>query len=138
MSVGDGAYAGPFDSGEPDWLDEEAGPVVRPYTITGGRVDPAGFDLIAHVVATPGNPAAPPGDPARGQTPEERAILTVAANPCAVVEVAAIVDLPLGVVRVLLADLHEKDLIERYDPPAAPDGPNEQLLQAVIHGLRSI
>ena len=138
MSIGDGAYAGPLDSGEPDWLDEEAGPVVRPYTITGGRVDPAGFDLIAHVVATEGNASAPPGDPARGQTPEERAILTVAASPCAVVEVAAVVDLPLGVVRVLLADLHEKELIERYDPPTAADGPNEQLLQAVIHGLRAI
>jgi hypothetical protein len=101
-------------------------------------VDPAGFDLIAHVVATEGNPSAPPGDPARGQTPEERAILAVAADPVAVVEVAAIVDLPLGVVRVLLADLHEKGLIDRYDPPSAPDGPNEQMLQAVIHGLRSI
>lgn len=138
MNIGDGAYAGPLDSGEPDWLDEDAGPVVRPYTITGGRVDPAGFDLIAHVVATPGNAANPPGDPARGGTPEERAILSVAADPCAVVEVAAIVDLPLGVIRVLLADLHEKGLIERYDPPSAADGPNEQLLQAVIHGLRAI
>lgn len=131
MNIGDGGYAGPFDSGEPDWLDEDAGPVVRPYTITGGRVDPAGFDLIAHVVATG-------GDPARGQTPEERSILAAAANPCAVVEVAAVVDLPLGVVRVLLADLHEKGLIERYDPTSTPDGPNEQLLQAVIHGLRAI
>jgi hypothetical protein len=138
VNVGDGVHAGPFDPGEPDWLDEEAGPVVRPYTITGGRVDPAGFDLIAHVVAAAGNPAAPPGDPARGQTPEERAILAATANPCAVVEVAAVVDLPLGVVRVLLADLHEKGLIERHDPPSPADGPNEQLLQAVIHGLRAI
>jgi Protein of unknown function (DUF742) len=138
VNIGDGGYAGPFESREPDWLDEDAGPVVRPYTITGGRVDPAGFDLIAHVVATRGNPAAPPGDPARGETPEERAILSTAANPCAVVEVAAMVDLPLGVVRVLLADLHEKGLIDRHDPPATPDGPDEQLLQAVIHGLRAI
>ncbi|WP_290859868.1 DUF742 domain-containing protein [Hamadaea sp.] len=116
---------------ESGWLDEEAGPVVRPYAITGGRVDPAGFDLIAHVVATV-------DDPARGQTPEQRAILAAAARPCAVVEVAAIVDLPLGVVRVLLADLHADGLIERYDPPSTPDGPTEQLLQAVIHGLRAI
>jgi len=116
---------------ESDWLDEDAGPVVRPYTITGGRVDPAGFDLIAHVVATV-------EDPAEGQTPEQRAILAAAVRPCAVVEVAAIVDLPLGVVRVLLADLHAEGMIERYDPPSTPDGPTEQLLQAVIHGLRTI
>jgi hypothetical protein len=138
VSIGDGEYAGPLDSFEPDWLDEDAGPVVRPYTITGGRVDPAGFDLIAHVVATEGNPSAPPGDPARGSTPEEQAILAAAAGPRAVVEVAATVDLPLGVVRVLLSDLHEKGLIERYDPPSAPGGPNEEMLQAVIHGLRAI
>ncbi|MCP2322473.1 hypothetical protein HDA40_000980 [Hamadaea flava] len=116
---------------ESDWLDEEAGPVVRPYAITGGRVDPAGFDLIAHVVATV-------DDPAQAQTPEKRAILAAAERPCAVVEVAAVVDLPLGVVRVLLADLHAEGLIERYDPPSTPDGPTEQLLQAVIHGLRTI
>jgi Protein of unknown function (DUF742) len=116
---------------ESGWLDEDAGPVVRPYTITGGRVDPGEFDLIAHVVATV-------DDPARGQTPEQRNILAAATHPCAVVEVAALVDLPIGVVRVLLADLHADGLIERYDPPSTPDGPTEQILQAVIHGLRTI
>ncbi|WP_027343475.1 DUF742 domain-containing protein [Hamadaea tsunoensis] len=126
MSTTDG-YAGASD-----WLDDDAGPVVRPYAITGGRTDPAGFDLIAHVVATAGEAAI------AGRPPEQRAILAVAGNPVAVVEVAASVDLPLGVVRVLLADLHSEGLIERYDPPATPDGPNEQLLQAVIHGLRAI
>jgi hypothetical protein len=115
-----------------DWLDDDAGPVVRPYAITGGRTDPGDFDLIAHVVAK-GDPAA-----AAERTPEQRAILFAAAQPCAVVEVAAAVDLPLGVVRVLLADLHEDGLIDRYDPPESPDGPNEQILQAVIHGLRAI
>jgi hypothetical protein len=127
----EGALADPFDRRDPDWLDEDAGPVVRPYTITGGRVDPSGFDLIAHVVAKV-------DDPSLGQTPEQRAILAVATRPCAVVEVAVIVDLPLGVVRVLLADLYDEGLIDRYDPQSTPDGPTEQLLQAVIHGLRAI
>ena len=37
-----------------DWLDQDAGPVVRPYAMTGGRVAPSGgeFDLVAFVVAT--------------------------------------------------------------------------------------
>ncbi|MGC4856466.1 hypothetical protein ACLQ24_24605 [Micromonospora sp. DT4] len=32
-----------------EWLDGDAGPVVRPYTLTGGRVRSAadGFDLVA-------------------------------------------------------------------------------------------
>lgn len=115
----------------PEWLDEEAGPVVRPYTITGGRVDPSGFDLIAHVVAT-GAGEHP------DLSPEHRAILALAEHPRSVAEVAAGLDLPLGVVRVLLADLHADGLLDRYDPPSAVDGPTEQLLQAVIHGLRAI
>ena len=36
-----------------EWLDDDAGPVVRPYTLTGGRVRSAadGFDLVAYVLA---------------------------------------------------------------------------------------
>jgi hypothetical protein len=41
-------------------------------------------------------------------------------------------------VRVLLADLHADGLLDRYDPPSAAGGPTEQLLQAVIQGLRAI
>ena len=34
------------------WLDEDAGPVVRPYAMTRGRTRPTGdFDLIAIVIA---------------------------------------------------------------------------------------
>ncbi len=36
------------------WVDREAGRVVRPYALTGGRTDPAGgtlLDLISVVVA---------------------------------------------------------------------------------------
>ena len=37
------------------WVDRDAGPVVRPYAVTGGRTEPAGgevLDLIAVVVAS--------------------------------------------------------------------------------------
>ena len=36
-----------------DWMDRDAGPVVRPYAMTQGRVAPSGgeFDLLAFVVA---------------------------------------------------------------------------------------
>jgi hypothetical protein len=35
------------------WLDHEAGPVVRPYTLTGGRSQPitGGLSLLTHVEA---------------------------------------------------------------------------------------
>lgn len=122
----------PADDG-PAWWDHEAGPVVRPYMVTGGRVQPAStdFDLISHVVAITGITAETP-------SPEHQAILALAQEPRSVAEVAARVDLPLGVVRVLLGDLLSAGLIARYDPPSTEDLPNIETLQAVIHGLRAL
>jgi hypothetical protein len=115
------------------WWDHEAGPVVRPYMVTGGRVQPvtADFDLISHVVAVATLAIDTP-------TPEHQAILAMTQEPRAVAEIAGRVDLPLGVVRVLLSDLLVAGQIARYDPPSTVDLPDIDTLQAVIHGLRSL
>jgi hypothetical protein len=115
------------------WWDHEAGPVVRPYMVTGGRVQPvtADFDLISHVVAVHSLASETP-------TPEHQAILALTQEPRAVAEIAGRVDLPLGVVRVLLCDLLLAGQIARYDPPSTDDLPDIDTLQAVIHGLRSL
>lgn len=117
----------------PAWWDHEAGPVVRPYMVTGGRVEPktVDLDLITHVVAVSSLAAETP-------SPEHQAILALTQEPRPVAEVAARVDLPLGVVRVLLCDLLSDGLVARYDPPPAHDLPDIDTLQAVIHGLRSL
>ena len=49
-----------------DWLDRDAGPVVRPYAMIQGRVAPAGgeLDLVAFVVAT--MPELPPPPQTKG------------------------------------------------------------------------
>lgn len=118
---------------EPAWWDHEAGPVVRPYMVTGGRVEPgeADFGLITYVVAT-ASLAVPTA------SPEHQAILALAQEPCAVAEIASRIDLPLGVVRVLLSDLLAEGMISRYDPPPTDNLPNVDTLQAVIHGLRAL
>lgn len=115
------------------WWDHEAGPVVRPYMVTGGRVQPitADFDLITYVVATATLAVHTP-------TPEHQAILALTQEPRAVAEVASRIDLPLGVVRVLLCDLLSDGMISRYDPPPTDHLPNVETLQAVIHGLRAL
>ncbi len=125
--------AGPIPDDGPAWWDHEAGPVVRPYMVTGGRVEPAtsDLDLITHVVAISGLAAETP-------SPEHQTILGLTQEPRPVAEVAARLDLPLGVVRVLLSDLLSAGLIARYDPPAKDDLPNIETLQAVIHGLRAL
>jgi Protein of unknown function (DUF742) len=117
----------------PAWWDHEAGPVVRPYMVTGGRVQPQteDLDLITHVVAVASLAAETP-------SPEHQAILALTQEPKPVAEVAARVDLPLGVVRVLLGDLLTASMVARYDPPSTDDLPNIDTLQAVIHGLRAL
>lgn len=118
------------------WVDRDAGPVVRPYAMTGGRVHPASgsFDVVAMVVAN----RAAVSEVGYGLQPEHRAILAYARDPLAVAELASQLDLALGVVRVLLGDLLGQGLIEMYHPPAAGELPSESILKAVINGLRAL
>ena len=120
------------------WVDREAGRVVRPYALTGGRTDPAGgavLDLISVVVA-----AGPPPTAAasRRLNPEHRKLIGLCQEPVTVADAAADIALPLGVVRVLLADLIQQKLItvqprRAVRPQASPD-----LLREVLNGLRSL
>ena len=117
-----------------DWLDADAGPVVRPYTLTGGRVRPsAGLNLVAYVVVTGTEP-----DAARYLTPEHRRILDAAAVPTSVAEVASRLDLALSVVRIMLGDLIEEGLMSVHEPADAGDQPDTATLEAVIHVLRAL
>ena len=119
----------------PTWLDEEAGPVVRPYTMTGGRSRPATghLDLLTYVEAL----YAPEADLVHLQ-PEHREILQLTRTALTVAELAARLDLPIGVVRVLVGDLLQENLVSTFDSSAAVGPPDESILQAVINGLRAL
>ncbi|MFJ6198608.1 DUF742 domain-containing protein [Micromonospora sp. NPDC092111] len=119
-----------------EWMDAAAGPVVRPYTLTGGRVRPAvdGFDLVAFVLAT--TVAEPSGQP--GLQPEHRRLVEYARHPVAVADLAADLDLALGVVRVLLGDLLARGLVTVHEPPATAGLPDNDILKAVVSGLRAL
>jgi Protein of unknown function (DUF742) len=123
------------DPPEEVWLDEDAGPVVRPYAVTGGRTrsDVGEFDLIALVVAT--KPVSALG---LGLAPEHVAIVRMCQHPLSVAEVAAHLNLPVGVVRVLLGDLLDDGLIRTHQPPPASQPPNPRILNALIDGLQSL
>ncbi|GAB3450987.1 hypothetical protein GCM10027570_26720 [Streptomonospora sediminis] len=110
------------------------GPLVRPYTVSGGRTRPAesGLDMISIVVAT------------REQIdwgalePEHAAILRLCDRPVSVAEVSAHLDLPMTVVKVLLGDLIANgDLLARAPMPAS-DPPHMNVLQAVLDGIRRL
>ncbi|MEU8262413.1 DUF742 domain-containing protein [Micromonospora sp. NPDC048999] len=119
-----------------EWLDAAAGPVVRPYTLTGGRVRPPvdGFDLVAFVLATPATDAA--GLP--GLQPEHRRLVELARTPAVLADLAAGLDLAVGVVRVLLGDLIARGLVTVHQPPAAVHLPDDNILKAVVSGLRAL
>ncbi|MCH0539218.1 DUF742 domain-containing protein [Streptomyces sp. MUM 203J] len=123
------------------WYDAEAGPLVRPYAMTGGRTRPgphtARFDLIALVTATV-EPLPEGGDEAV-LGPEQHTLLArCRAEPQSVADLAAEADLPVGVVRVLLGDLLESGLIRVTRPAPATQLPDEQILREVINGLRAL
>jgi predicted Rossmann fold nucleotide-binding protein DprA/Smf involved in DNA uptake len=115
------------------WLDAAAGPVVRPYTLTRGRAEPVagGLDLVALVVAT----GAAAEQRSLELEPEHRAILALGRRPTSVAEIAARLDLPLGVVRVLLGDLRQHGLVAVYEPA---DADRYRVLKAVADGLRAL
>jgi Protein of unknown function (DUF742) len=119
------------------WLDRNAGPVVRPYALTGGRTKPADsevLDLIDVVAAA--DPAERDSDPI-DLSPEDRRILRLCRRPVTVTDVADTTSLPLGVVRVLLADLIVRGRITVV-PKRSAEQPSTDLLKEVLHGLRAL
>jgi hypothetical protein len=129
------AATAPATDDEHDWLDQDAGPVVRPYTLTGGRSRPftSGLNLLTHVEAL----YAPDADLLALQ-PEHRAILSLTRTALTVAELAARLDLPVGVVRVLVGDLIQANLVSTFEADAAIRAPDDDILQAVIDGLRAL
>ncbi|HEX6357469.1 DUF742 domain-containing protein [Actinophytocola sp.] len=117
-----------------EWFDDAEGSLVRPYAMTGGRTrsDTLGLDLITLVVAMH---SAVDID----VEPEYERILSACQFPISVVEVAAKVDLPLQVVKVLLSDLiNQRLIIFRSPVSSANERPSQHVLQAVLDGIRKL
>ncbi len=120
------------------WRRRDSGPVVRPYAVTGGRTEPADgevLDLLAVVVATGRDTGS---DESAKLTPEHRRILELCGRQITVADVAADTALPVGVVRVLLADLTAQGAVTvvRKRPPGQRTG--NDVLQEILNGLRAL
>ncbi|WP_330176851.1 DUF742 domain-containing protein [Streptomyces sp. NBC_01498] len=121
------------------WIDGDAGPVVRPYAMTRGRTSSATrhrLDLIAIVI-----PAPAADDPAGDRTlsPEHVEIVELCrASPQSIAELAAGLDLPVGVVRVFVGDLVENELVHVTRPVPPAELPDVNILREVINGLRAL
>lgn len=118
---------------EGEWFDGDAGPVVRPYALTGGLTRPSGqrLDLIDMVrAARTANRNLP-------VSPEQADLLERCQIPVALVELAADLRLPTGVVKILVSDLRDRGLvtIHRSKPAGLSD---LKILQEVVDGLRRL
>jgi hypothetical protein len=90
--------------------------------------------LVATVIATRARISNP-----RGLGPEHFSVLHLAQAPTTVVDIASDVDLPLGVVRILLADLRELGLVMIASPvPMKARQVDRNTLREVLHGLRGL
>jgi hypothetical protein len=122
-------------SEDDEWTEWDAGPVARPYALTGGRTRPRvdlRFDLI-DVVAWTGAPV-----DANSVSYESRRILEMCQDPTTVADLASALALPLVVVRVLLGDLVHDGLVDVR--VAAPMGrvTDQHLLARVLAGIRAL
>jgi hypothetical protein len=114
----------------------QEGRFVRPYAITGGRTDvDLQIDLETQIEATPSGLAS------RSRYRWEAAqLIEVCRRPTALVEIAATLSLPIGVVRVVVADL-EKDGAVGVHRPTVEDlegASYTELLERVLEGIRSL
>src|SRR5258708_19412571 len=95
---------------------QEAGPVVMLYALTRGRATPTGpvLDVVDMVVA-----ATPHDVQAQWLPPEHRLLHELCSAPIAVADLASETGLPLGVVQLLLSDMHRQGLVRVVRPANA-------------------
>ncbi|WP_327383288.1 DUF742 domain-containing protein [Streptomyces sp. NBC_01207] len=109
---------------------------VRPYSLTGGRTR---FTQVLHVetfVATLDTKVSELQKPDR--TPEMPAIVEVCRRMRTIAEIAALLKLPLGVVRVLVSDLADQGRVRVYATGHGSGRPERALLERVLSGLRRL
>jgi len=113
------------------------GRIVRPYTMTGGRTSEGEqqIALEALVIAT--------ADGIRNRHRfrwESAEIIALSRKETAVIELAALLDVPIGVVKVLTGDLRDQGAVTVTDPPAeATEGEGyTDLLNKVLDGIKSL
>lgn len=114
--------------------------VVRPYALTAGRTKPSGATIdVAAVVSVAGGMLGfdRAAEIISELGPEHLRMLRCCRPPASVADLATELDLPLGVIRILLADLRERGLV-RIRQPVPPGLHDTALLKEVADALRRL
>lgn len=107
----------------------------RLYTVTGGRsrAHEASLDLVTLIVSE--------CDPTPGMQSEYVKVLRMCRRPVAVVEIASLLQLPVGIVKVLLCDLLDTGQITARHPSPTVGRTGRidpALLREVLVGLNNL
>ncbi|WP_424211803.1 DUF742 domain-containing protein [Streptomyces sp. BI20] len=106
---------------------------VRPYSLTGGRTRFTHVLRVETFVAT-----LDAGVREDDRMPEMRAIVEVCRRMRTIAEIAALLELPLGVVRVLVSDLADQGRVRVYGSGQGAARPDRALLERVLSGLGAV
>ena len=113
---------------------EQPRKLVRPYAITGGRTrvtGAAGLPLEALCFLTPTG--------RRAELRFERAsVAHLCGEVLSVAEIAAHTQLPLGVARILVADLRDEGFLDVHLPDHSGGRLSAAVLEKVLDGLRAL
>jgi Protein of unknown function (DUF742) len=115
---------------DPDYA---IGPVVRPFIVTGGRTRPTDERLRVETLisALPAALSAPLGF-------ERQRIVQICQRPVSVAEVANGLVVPIGVARVLIADLIAERLVTVHEQAGPDEGLSRSVLERILEGVRAL
>ena len=108
--------------------------LVRPYAVTRGRTEPRYQLEIEAMVVT----AYYGARDLAVLSPECQAILDLCRDWRSVAEISAVLQMPLGVARILIADMAAERLVRIHQLDHAQGGPDVKLLERVLIGLRKL
>jgi hypothetical protein len=131
VPAGDGRYL-PLDDDELPEDDEDF--LVRPYAVTGGRTEPR-YQLEIEAMVTAAHYDV---RDLSMLSPECQAILEFCRDWRSVAEVSAVLQMPLGVARILIADMAVEGLVRVHQLNHDQGGPDVKLLERVLSGLRKL
>ena len=121
--------------------DDPTGALVRPYAVTGGRTRPRVEIAIEALVETTPKGRGGGGREGSASGREQQYIVTLCDGRLqSLAEISARMQLPLGVARVLVADMAAEGMVAIYEPTSIDgnDAVGTELLERVLSGLRKL
>jgi hypothetical protein len=121
--------------------DEPTGALVRPYAVTRGRTRPRVDIAIEALIETTVRGRTAHSRPGGGHGQEQQQIATMCESRVqSLAEISARLHLPLGVARVLVADMAADGLVSVHEPTSLDDNEavGTELLERVLSGLRRL